>query len=77
MAHTNAFQTQLVLAQDMLTQSIIANEYGDIRSILDEVLPSPTWAEQVTMTRYLGVHVRGALFSYDPHIGWSYVEEGE
>ena len=63
--------------QAAIFSSCISCEYGDIRSILDALLPHPTWSEQVTMAHYLIVHVQGALFSYDPKIQWSYVEEGE
>ena len=73
MATTTA---QVRKAQAHLLVSIAASEYGDIRSILDEYLPSPLWSEQVEMTRYLGRVVVGALYSYDGNEGWTYVEEG-
>lgn len=62
--------------KDLLLQSVIDDEYGDIRSILDEQLSHPTWSEQVEMVRYLGVMVDGALFSFDRD-GWGYAEEWE
>lgn len=63
--------------QDLLTHSIITNEYGDIRTILDEYMPQPTWSELMSMSTYLTKHVRGALFDYDVKDGWGYTEEGE
>ncbi len=66
----------VLAAKAALVKSIIANEYGDVRSILDEMLPHPTWDEQVEMTHHLNLHVNGALFEYDAHILWSYDEEG-
>lgn len=68
--------TQKVLdCKRELVNSILANEYGDVRSILDEHLPAPLWSEQVEMTYHLNVHVNGALFSYEAAVGWYYVEE--
>jgi len=67
---------ELVQVQLAVNPSIEANEYGDIRSIMDELLPTPLWSEQVHMTIYLNKHVNGALFTYDGD-GWSYIEEGE
>ena len=58
-----------------IKQSIIDSEYGDIRSILDELLLHPTWDEQVDMSKHLCVHVDGALFDYNRTDGWGYVEE--
>jgi hypothetical protein len=58
-----------------LVKPIIASEYDDILSLLNEHLPSPLWSEQVEMTHHLNLHVNGALFTYD-NDGWSYVEEG-
>ena len=66
----------VLAAKAALVKSIQASEYGDIRSILDEYLPAPTWEEQVEMTHHLNLHVNGALFEYDAHILWSYDEEG-
>ncbi len=68
--------TQRVLdcKRDLVT-SILADEYGDIRSILDEYLPNPTWTEQVEMTKHLNLHVNGALFEYEAAVGWYYTEE--
>lgn len=64
----------VLAAKAAIVKSIQASEYGDIRSYLDELLPSPLWSEQVEMTYHLNLHVNGALFSYDRD-GWSYVEE--
>ena len=69
--------TQRVLkCKHTLVNSILADEYGDIRSILDELLPQPTWNEQVEMTYHLNLHVNGALFEYEAAVGWYYTEEG-
>jgi hypothetical protein len=67
---------QVLRCKAELVKSIIANEYGNIRSILDELLPSPTWDEQVEMTHHLNLHVNGALFEYEASVGWYYDEEG-
>ena len=69
--------TAVLAAKAALVKSIQASEYGDIRSILDEMLPSPLWSEQVEMIHHLSLHVNGALFEYEAGILWSYVEEGE
>ena len=66
----------VLAAQAALVTSIVASEYGDIRSILDEYLPAPTWDEQVEMTHHLNLHVNGALFEYEASVGWYYDEEG-
>jgi len=68
--------TRVLSCKAALVKSIQASEYGDIRSILDEFLPSPTWSEQVEMTQHLNLHVNGALFEYEAAVGWYYTEEG-
>ncbi len=65
----------VLAAKAAIVKSIQDNEYGDIRSFLDELLPSPLWSEQVEMTYHLNLHVNGVLFSYD-NDGWYYIEEG-
>ena len=67
----------VTLCEAALLTSIQAREYGDIRSILDEMLAFPTWAEQVHMSKYLNVHVQGAMFDYDALTGWGYVEDDD
>lgn len=53
------------------------NEYDDIKTMLAEHLPlHATWKEQVEVTIDLGRMINGALFSYTPTEGWTYVEEG-
>lgn len=59
-----------------LVKPMKANEYGDVRSILDELLPSPLWSEQVEMAHHLTIHVNGAMFAYYPSTGWFYTEAG-
>ena len=67
----------VLAAKAAIVKSIQASEYGDVRSYLDELLPSPLWSEQVEMTHHLDLHVSGALFSYEGAVGWYYVEEGD
>ncbi len=65
----------VLAAKAAIIKSIQASEYGDIRSILDELLPSPLWSEQVEMDKHLNLHVNGALFYYEGSIGWYYEQE--
>lgn len=52
-------------------QAILDQEYGDLRSILDEVYPSPR--EEVLPVLYnLLYMVKGASFLYRPDTGWEY-----
>jgi hypothetical protein len=58
-----------------IMQAIIANEYGDIRSILDEVCPNPNADEFHVLTALL-TSVKGADFYNDlDGDGWQYDEE--
>lgn len=59
-----------------IKQSCIDNEYGDIRSMLDEYAATPLWSEQVALHSFLNRDVIGAHFEYNPAIGWTYTEEG-
>jgi hypothetical protein len=59
----------------LIAPSVIANEYENIKSRLNKFLPTPVWAEQVTMEHYLTTHVKGARFTFDKD-RWGYVEEG-
>jgi len=54
----------------------VNSEYGDIRSILDELLSDATWSEQVEMIHHLNVTVTGAMFEYNAADGWYYMAEG-
>lgn len=67
---------RVLVCKHRLVQLIIANEYTVIRHILDDVLPSPLWSEQVEMSKHLNLHVNGALFEYEASVGWYYTEEG-
>lgn len=71
---TSSIQT--LTCKSALVKPIIASEYGDIRSILDELLPYPLWSEQVEMSKHLNLHVNGAHFEWQASVGWYYVEEG-
>lgn len=63
--------------QTKLLSSVLADEYGDIRSMLDEYLPQPTFSEQLAMSHYLDVRVIGARFKYETGLGWWYDEVEE
>ena len=71
-----ALSTRVKLVQFAVKESILKQEFGDIRSILDELLHTPLWSEQVAMTIHLNNICYGALFSYDHLDGWTYTEEG-
>lgn len=66
----------VLAAKAAIVKSILANEYGDVRSYLDELLPTPTWDEQKEMCYHLNLHVNGAHFDYTAADGWGYDEEG-
>ena len=58
-----------------IMQAIISNEYGDIRSILDEVCPNPN-AGELHVLKALLMSVNGATFSNDlDGDGWHYDED--
>ena len=61
--------------QAKILGSILNDEYGDIRSMLDEYLPNPTFSEQLAMSHYLDIRVIGARFTYETGLGWWYDEE--
>lgn len=68
---------KMVILQLAVSKALAKDEYGDVRSMLDEYLHTPLWSEQVHMTIYLNKHCNGALFTYDHLDGWSYTEEGD
>jgi hypothetical protein len=68
--------THVLDCKHRLVKLILASDYPSIRWILDEVLPSPLWSEQVEMTHHLNLHVNGAYFEYNASTGWYYTEEG-
>jgi len=68
--------TRLLNCKRALAQSVVNSEYGDIRSILDELLSDATWSEQVEMIHHLNVTVTGAMFEYNAADGWYYMAEG-
>lgn len=70
-------KSRLLACEAAIVQSVVNSEYGDIRSILDELLPDATWSEQVTMIHHLNSTVTGAMFEYNAADGWYYMEEGE
>ena len=59
----------------LIAPSCAQCEYGDIRSMLDEYIPTPTWGEQVALITFLNARVRGASFEFSHAEGWSYIEE--
>ena len=56
-----------------VVQAIIDQEYGDLRSILDEVYPNPTDGELKVLFNLLYV-IKGAFFTYSRDTGWGYTE---
>ena len=71
---TSSIQT--LTCKSALVKPIIASDYDVIRSTLDNLLPAPLWSETVEMTHHLALHVNGAYFEYEPHVGWYYTEDG-
>jgi hypothetical protein len=57
-----------------IAPSCKANEYGDIRSMLDEYLPHPSRVEKLRVLDYLSYSIRGAWFNHSDSIGWYYDE---
>ncbi len=58
-----------------LDDSITAGEFGDVRSILDELLPKPSVVDVASVRYVLTKYLKGATFSYGDDIGWFYVED--
>lgn len=54
-------------------QAIINQEYGDLRSILDEVYPSPSTDELSVLYNLLYV-AKNVTFEYKHSTGWEYEE---
>ena len=52
-----------------VVQAIINQEYGDLRSILDEAYPNPNDGELKVLFNLLYV-VKGATYTYDRGTGW-------
>lgn len=66
--------TGVFLVLKEITPSIIANEYGDVRSMLDQYFRYPNSNELAGMLMHLKYQVKGATFDYSYNHGWGYVE---
>ena len=58
-----------------LDKSIEAGEFGDVRSLLDELLPTPSVVDVASIRYYLTKYLKGATFRYGDTMGWFYVED--
>jgi hypothetical protein len=56
-----------------MVQAIEDQEFGDIRSILDELYPKPTSSQLKVLFNLLYV-CKGCCFTFDVDAGWGYIE---
>lgn len=68
MQNVNVSETQL----EEIKAAATAQEPGDVRSLLDEVLPSPSEAEKTSVLSYLKEVMPECDFNFDAENGWYY-----